>query len=201
MEYYEILGVPTNCEPRDIQRALDAIENTFMDNEMAVYSLTASEKERNDFLEEVRTAANTLLDREKREAYDEDNQVVDRYIYPSLDLKIEPTSSGASVSAPSELKQTEMNPAVKSIDDILQSAESIDGTAIKQLREARGLTQKDVADALKISVTQTNAIEEMDKTRLPAEVYVRGFVRGYARYLRVSPDRVVSEYMDSFKKA
>ncbi|WP_341675462.1 RodZ domain-containing protein [Niveibacterium sp. SC-1] len=61
------------------------------------------------------------------------------------------------------------------------------GEALRQAREARGLTRSDIAQMLKLSVRQIEAIEEERFDKLPGQAWVRGFVRNYARYLDLDP--------------
>lgn len=56
----------------------------------------------------------------------------------------------------------------------------------QQLRDARlasGLSLHDVADRLKLSLRQLEAIEAGEFSRLPGATFVRGFIRNYARFL------------------
>jgi len=66
------------------------------------------------------------------------------------------------------------------------------GEALRQAREARGLTRSDVAQMLKLSVRQIEAIEEEHFDKLPGQAWVRGFVRNYARYLDLDPAPLLS---------
>src|SRR6267378_2207056 len=66
------------------------------------------------------------------------------------------------------------------------------GTLLKAAREAAGLTQDAVAQQLKLAPRQVRAIEEDDYARLPGRTFVRGFVRNYARLLRVDADAIVA---------
>lgn len=57
------------------------------------------------------------------------------------------------------------------------------GQALATARQAKGLTVETVAEKLKLTVRQVEAIEAEDFGHLPAPVFVRGFVRNYARLL------------------
>lgn len=59
------------------------------------------------------------------------------------------------------------------------------GRILAAAREAQGLTVAQVADKLKLTSRQIEAIEAEDAARLPEPVFVRGFVRNYARMLGV----------------
>ena len=65
------------------------------------------------------------------------------------------------------------------------------GASLKAAREARNLTVADVAAKLKLTARQVEALEEAQFEHLPSEVFVRGFVRNYARLVGVEPDSLI----------
>lgn len=62
------------------------------------------------------------------------------------------------------------------------------GARLAAAREAKGVSASDVANKLKLSIRQIEALEAEDLSHLPGELFIRGFVRNYARYLGLSPD-------------
>ncbi len=64
--------------------------------------------------------------------------------------------------------------------------------ALQRAREAVGITQREVADALHLPISTIDAIEHGDKTRLPAHVFTRGYVRAYAKLLELDPDPLIT---------
>jgi len=65
------------------------------------------------------------------------------------------------------------------------------GTALAAARTAQNLSITDVARQLKLSVSQVAALEAGEFSRLPGPVFVRGFVRNYARLLKLDPERIL----------
>jgi cytoskeleton protein RodZ len=61
------------------------------------------------------------------------------------------------------------------------------GARLMAQRERAGLSVNDVAATLRLHPNQVRAIEQEDLGRLPALAYVRGFIRSYARVLRLDP--------------
>lgn len=61
------------------------------------------------------------------------------------------------------------------------------GVTLSKAREGLGLSQAEAAQRLKLSVRQIEAIEREDWASLPGEVFLRGFVRNYARTLELNP--------------
>ncbi|MTD33582.1 helix-turn-helix domain-containing protein [Paludibacterium denitrificans] len=62
------------------------------------------------------------------------------------------------------------------------------GFLLKQAREAAGVSLADVAARLKLSMRQLEAIEADDFQSLPGPIFVRGFVRNYARFLALDSE-------------
>ncbi|MFN3593166.1 MAG: RodZ domain-containing protein [Thiobacillaceae bacterium] len=65
------------------------------------------------------------------------------------------------------------------------------GAALAAAREAKGLTRNEVAERLKLSPRQIEALEAEDWAALPDPVFVRGFVRNYARLLELDVDALI----------
>ena len=68
------------------------------------------------------------------------------------------------------------------------------GPALKKVRTQRGLTLDEAARDTRIRREFLDAIEREDFEQLLGDVHVRGCLRTYASYLRLSPDKVVAAY-------
>ena len=71
------------------------------------------------------------------------------------------------------------------------------GAVLAAARAAQNLTVAEVARQLKLSASQVAALEADQFERLPGPVFVRGFVRNYARLLKMDPDRILSMVDDA----
>jgi cytoskeletal protein RodZ len=67
------------------------------------------------------------------------------------------------------------------------------GDELRAAREARRLSLSEVAERIHIRALYLQNIEEGDWRAIGAPVYVRGFVRTYARFLGLDPTRAVAE--------
>ncbi|MCB9787405.1 MAG: helix-turn-helix domain-containing protein [Deltaproteobacteria bacterium] len=65
------------------------------------------------------------------------------------------------------------------------------GQVLRAAREARGMTVEQVAQVTKVSGRVLHALEEGDRSQLPAPVYLRGFVRAYAVAVGIDPHEVL----------
>jgi cytoskeletal protein RodZ len=68
------------------------------------------------------------------------------------------------------------------------------GERFRAAREARGLTLSDVAENIRIRSVYLAAIEDENWSAIGAPVYIRGFLRTYARFLGLEPEEVVAEF-------
>jgi len=68
------------------------------------------------------------------------------------------------------------------------------GERFRAAREARGLSLSDVAEQIRIRSVYLAAIEEENWTIIGAPVYVRGFLRTYARFLGMDPEEAVATF-------
>jgi cytoskeleton protein RodZ len=69
------------------------------------------------------------------------------------------------------------------------------GENLRRERELRGIDLRDIAEATKISVRFLQALEQDRVDILPGGIFPRAFVRQYARYLGLDPERVVAEFL------
>jgi cytoskeletal protein RodZ len=73
------------------------------------------------------------------------------------------------------------------------------GSRLRQAREHRGLTLRDIAATTKISMTALVAIERNDFDRLPSGVFRSGYVKAFAAEVGLNADELAREYRASFE--
>ncbi len=66
------------------------------------------------------------------------------------------------------------------------------GARLRASREEKNLAVAEVAAKLKLTGRQVEALEAEDMSHLPNEVFVRGFVRNYARLVDVDADSLIA---------
>lgn len=66
------------------------------------------------------------------------------------------------------------------------------GQLLARARQKQDMSVGDVARALRLGVKQIEALEADDHANLPGRTFVRGFIRNYARLVRLDPDQVLS---------
>jgi len=70
------------------------------------------------------------------------------------------------------------------------------GESLRSTRERRGLSIDQVALETRISPRFLEALEAEQFAELPAPVYVRGFLRSYANYLRIEPEPLLEQLVN-----
>jgi cytoskeletal protein RodZ len=75
------------------------------------------------------------------------------------------------------------------------------GEHLKQLRESKRMSVAEVSRATRVPVSSVERIEANRFDELPGEVFVRGFLRAYARALEVPADDVLARYTASRRVA
>ncbi len=66
------------------------------------------------------------------------------------------------------------------------------GRVLRSAREALGLSRREIAEALNLLESTVVAIEDDDAARQPEPVFLRGYVRNYAKLLRLDPEPLVA---------
>lgn len=67
------------------------------------------------------------------------------------------------------------------------------GQRLAEARQAKGLMPADVAAQLKLSIRQVEALEAEDFAHLPGEIFVRGFIRNYAKLVELDPAELLPQ--------
>jgi len=72
------------------------------------------------------------------------------------------------------------------------------GRKLREARERRGLSLRQIASATKISMLTLEALEKNDIARLPGGIFSRGVVRSYAIEVGLDPEETIQEFMGQF---
>jgi cytoskeletal protein RodZ len=75
------------------------------------------------------------------------------------------------------------------------------GQYLRDLREQRKMSVEEVSRATRVPMASVERIETDRFDELPGEVFVRGFLKSYARALSVPPDDVLARYTASRRVA
>ena len=72
------------------------------------------------------------------------------------------------------------------------------GSKLREARERRGVSLRQIANATKISVSALEALERNHVSRLPGGIFSRAFVRSYAIEVGLDPEETIQEFIAQF---
>ncbi len=191
--HYDLLEVPPTASFEDIRRANRRIRDVYGAESIAISGLYDPAS-----LEAVHRrldlAYTSLMDAAKRKEYD---------------LELFPDGVPMPVSHPASLSADSPRPATK-VDDPatvvirppmpeVSPQTEFSGPLLRQIREAVGVELREIAERSKIGMAYLNALEGEVFAKLPAAVYVRGFLAEYARALGLDPERVKQTYLRRYR--
>lgn len=70
------------------------------------------------------------------------------------------------------------------------------GEILKKRREELGYNLKEIAKTLRIRSDYLKAIEDETFEKLPVEVYTKGYIREYAKFLKTDPEIIIKAYIE-----
>lgn len=72
------------------------------------------------------------------------------------------------------------------------------GRMLREARERRGLSLRQISNTTKIAMMTLEALERNDIARLPGGIFSRSFVRAYAVEVGLDPEVVIEQFMGQF---
>jgi curved DNA-binding protein CbpA len=216
--YYEVLEIPTNASPQEIESAYVRARNAYSGDSVALYSLMTKD-ECDSVLDQIEEAYSVIGFPEKRREYDRlrgfnMSGFAQNYTSPEPGLSaferpkeavqyedfgsnlIEAKVSKITAQKKFGLEYEENAEFEKQISE----ASDFNGPFLKKIREYKNVSIERMAEMTRISKTHITALENEDIPKLPADVYVRGYVYQYAKVLKLNPDAVAASYLLNFKK-
>src|SRR5882672_2712440 len=89
-------------------------------------------------------------------------------------------------------------PNMTALMAVANRSDSDFGARMRQAREQRGVTLRQIAETTKIGISQLEALERNDISRLPGGIFSRAFVRSYAVEIGVDPEATIQEFVAQF---
>jgi curved DNA-binding protein CbpA len=174
--HYDVLGLEPQASRERVERAYRFCLELYGEGSLATYSLLET-REIEAARARVLEAYEVLADPARRQEYD----VTLGFAAPGAPLL--PFSSPLEEGAPE---------GGTSVPDL---PEAVTGADLRRVREARGVSLREIAVASKIGVRFLEYIEQDRYPFLPAPVYLRGFLQEYARQVGLDPRRTAEAYM------
>ncbi len=193
--HYDLLEVAPTASFEDIRRANRRIRDVYGAESVAISGLYDPAS-----LEAVHRrldlAYTTLMDAAKRKEYDLE-------LFPDgvPSPPSPPPSPVEAIAARAPAKEESAVAAVRPPMPQLGPRTEYSGALLRQIREACGIELREIADRSKIGMAYLSALEGEVFAKLPAGVYVRGFLVEYARILGLDAERVKATYLERFRAA
>lgn len=180
--YYEILEITPEATPKEIQKAYEHAKETFRHNSLAIYTLFSKE-EIQEIQEIIEEAYRVLMNEATRKEYDEVHR--------------EKIKRSFRKEEPRKIEKDEEKETPLSFKELTLHVGDIDyrGKTLKEVRERLGIDLKSVSEETKIHIKFLQAIEEEDVPKLPPLVYLKGFLKAYAKLLHLDPQKVIEGYL------
>ncbi len=212
---FEILELAPGAPRHEIDRAYELALLSYGEDSLASYSLF-SPRERMTMIHRIERAYRTLTDSPVAEPA---ASVPDAMPAVLLELEIRdarPAPSAEELTPPPAVGMTEDRPAAARARAALNRHKPLparpavaptdvpgpyDGSALRRIRDARGLRIEEVAVSTKIGQTHLRLIESNAYDRLPSQVYLRGYLLAYARCLQLDPAAVTASYLERAQAA
>ena len=205
--HYELLDISTDASPLEIRRAYQDMFELYQGDSLISYSFF-TETERKDLLTRLESAYFTLINEDRRTAYDsvliDQGMMSEENRYRNT-MKIpiplyDPVNRSIGSSQPSSPQHgapaaTAPSPIVQ---DILRK-KILTGQDLQNIRAALNVSLERIAQESKIKLGILQAIEDDAHDLLPPQPYLKGFVKLYARCLLIDEERVVEAYMQHRK--
>ncbi|MCG6973272.1 MAG: helix-turn-helix domain-containing protein [Desulfobacterales bacterium] len=201
LNYYEILKIPMNSSYFKIKQAYKDALSLYDQDSVPTYSLFTRE-ERDEILKRINDAHSTLIDDNKRAAYDrmlvDSGQVEAPISFRTKQYQSSMRSSGSTMAdkdrLQSKMKEKFSMESIQNLSKELFSKELLSGNDLKKFRKALGIDIMEIYSITKISISVLNAIEENRFDRLPPDIYLKNFLKSYAKILQLDPQKVVDGY-------
>jgi DnaJ-class molecular chaperone len=201
--YYELLEILSDASPLEIRRAYKKVFELYQDESIVSYSFFSKE-ERKETISLLEKAYLALIDPESREQYDLrliELGLMDKEMQYSNKMKepipiYEFKKIHFDMFEPArrreELKERVSQNAL--IQEIL-AQDILTGADLNKIRTELEIPLEEIADNTKVQIGMLRAIEGNNLELVPPAVYLKGFLRSYARYLQIDENVVVNGFI------
>jgi flagellar biosynthesis protein FlhG len=193
-DYYETLDVARSAGLEDIERAYRLACDTYREDSLAGYPVfEVGDVEL--LRERIEIAYRILGDPETRRAYDIELSAHAAVAPDPVRRAAEPSAAGEDVRPVVPV----LSP-LDALDELEEGEGEWTGARLRRARLRQGLELDDITKITKVNPTYLAFIEDERFDGLPAAVYVRGFVVGYAGCLGLDGKRVAASYLERYEE-
>ena len=204
--YYNLLDISPKASFEEVRSAYDQAVSIYSTDPVATYSLF-TQKERERILSRLVDAYNTLTNSQLRREYN--HFLIERGEHSAEEIgpssledfniaraKLREVSVESTIQK-EEKAENEDQPSGSNLD-LFESQISVTGKSIEMIRIAREISLKKIYRKTNIPQKILEDIEGEHFEKLPALVYLKGFLKAYAKILNVNQDQMVDEYVKRY---
>ncbi|MBI4664853.1 MAG: helix-turn-helix domain-containing protein [Nitrospinae bacterium] len=204
LDYYELLNIQPRASQEEVERAYLYLASVYSENSRAAYG-AISEAERQWMIKRVQLAFETLINPALRAEYDAAlKQTV------TADTKAPSTGAeqrrkrllesfhGAGASMPQAARQNQdkSHVHVPGTPPPALNTGPVTGAHLKNIRLAKGASLDEISSQTKVKKSYLEAIEREDSKSFPAPVFMKGFLKAYAKALGLDPEEISVKYLN-----
>ena len=171
-DHYQVLGVSPQADRKTIDRAYRKVKNVFSLSNPEIYNFFTKE-EAVQWLRVVEEAHSALIKKQS------DKKQPDKSFVQSAVSHFKPD---------------------REMENLISSCNIFDGVFLRKVREYKNIELDDFSRMTCIKVSYLKAIESNDHSRLPAPVFVRGYIIQYCSILGLDKSKVVPSYISLLTK-
>jgi len=196
LNYYELLNLDTFASNEQIQRAYLNSVSIYSKDSIASYG-AISDKERQWMINRIQEAYDTLINSASRAEYDSEELKLtgnERKESRAPSLHGAGMDGGAVDTGVGAMTEPAAN--TKPDDSSAQlSGRRITGANLRDIRRAKGASLDEISEVTKVKKFFLEAIEKQDVDNFPAPVFMRGYLKAYAKALALDPAEIMERYM------
>jgi curved DNA-binding protein CbpA len=197
MDHYEVLEVPRGTAGSELERAYQLAMATYADDSLAGYSIV-DPGDAAVMRDRIEIAYRVLSDVQARRAYDAG---LGLFAAPEPEPELMRAVEDAVIEDPAPEQRLERIESVEAFETFGdEESGDYDGARLRRSRLRRGLSIEDVSRITKVKPGYLELLEEEGFAKLPARVYVRGFVVAYAACVGLDPRAVAASYLERFDR-
>jgi DnaJ-class molecular chaperone len=204
--YYQLLEISPKASFEEVRSAYNQAVSVYSIDSVATYSLF-TQKEREQILSRFVDAYKTLTNSQLRREYD--HSLVEKGELTAQEIGF--SSLEDSDTTKDKLREVSIDSLIQKVEeteneaqpsggnlDLLENLTSISGKSIKMIRMAREISLEQIYRKTNIPKKTLEDIEEEHFEELPAIVYLKGFLRTYAKILNVNQGQMADGYVQRY---
>lgn len=196
--YYDILELHSNVPQQDVSKAYERAKTTYSGDNPAIYTIF-SQQEARELLVLIEEAYMVLGNKNLRAIYDQ-RLLSGRFQTNELSYDSILSASKQLYPEPPQEDKKVVYAKDEAFEKEIAAQETWNGDFLRKVREYKNISSAKMCQITKINPYYLAALESMDSKKLPATVFIRGYIIQIAKVLGVDEKKVADSYMKFLKE-